>query len=163
METKWSENGDSLEIFKNRGKGLMIMLSGTHKRSVDDKGRIILPVAFKEDLGFEFIITAGFEDTLMIMSKAEFDKFRESFERSSPSQRRKLNRYFVGNMHKASMDKQGRMQIPQPLRERVGLGDEVYVVGNGDNAEIWTIERWETESLMLNSDSISAAMDDIQA
>lgn len=137
------------------------MLSGTHKRAVDDKGRIILPAAYKEDLGFEFVITAGFENTLMIMAKPDFEKFLDSFKSSLPSQIRQLRRFFVGNMHKASMDKQGRMQIPQPLRELIGVENEVYVVGNGDNAEIWTVDRWETECSTFSPDSISAAMDNL--
>lgn len=137
------------------------MLGGTHKRVVDDKGRIILPPVYKEDLGFEFIITAGFEDTLMIMSKPEFEKFVESFKVLPPSQVRKLKRLFVGKMSKASMDKQGRMQIPQTLRDFIGLGDDVYVVGNGNYAEIWTLERWEAEESTYSSDSVSAAMDNI--
>lgn len=138
------------------------MLGGTYTHSVDDKGRVIIPVKFKKELGLEFVITAGFDDTLMIMSMQEWEKFLEKVFSNAPiSQTRRLRRFFHGNMHEVSTDKQGRMQIPQQLRERIGIEDEVVLVGGGEMIEIWTPERWEAEQKNLGSDSIASSMDEL--
>ena len=64
-------------------------------------------------------------------------------------------------MHEVSTDKQGRMQIPLQLRQKIGIESEVVLVGNGDMIEIWTPERWEASQNMLDSDSIVACMDEL--
>ena len=53
------------------------------------------------------------------------------------------------------------MQIPQQLRQKIGVESEVVLVGNGDMIEIWTPERWEASQNMLDSDTIVACMDEL--
>ncbi len=137
------------------------MLGGTYNHNVDDKGRVIIPVKFKKELGLEFVITAGYDDTLMVMSNQEWEKFLSRFDSASPSKIRWIKRFFLGNMHEVTTDKQGRMQIPQQLRQKIGIETEVVLVGNGDMVEIWTPERWEASQKMLDSDSIVACMDEL--
>ena len=137
------------------------MLGGTYTHNVDDKGRVIIPVKFKKELGLEFVITAGYDDTLMVMSQAEWEKFLARFDSAPPSKVRWIKRFFHGNMHEVSTDKQGRMQIPLQLREKIGIENEVVLVGNGDMVEIWTPERWETCQNMLDSDKIVESMDEL--
>lgn len=137
------------------------MLGGTYNHTVDDKGRVVMPVKFKKELGLEFVITAGYDDTLMVMSQTEWEKFMTRFESAPPSKVRWIKRFFLGNMHDVTTDKQGRMQIPQQLRQKIGIENEVVLVGNGDMVEIWTPERWEASQNMLDSDSIVASMDDL--
>ena len=137
------------------------MLGGTYNHTVDDKGRVIIPVKFKKELGLEFIITAGYDDTLMVMSQTEWEKFLARFDSAPPSKIRWIKRFFLGNMHEVATDKQGRMQIPQQLRQKIGIETEVVLVGNGDMVEIWTPERWEASQNMLDSDSIVACMDEL--
>lgn len=137
------------------------VLGGTYSHSVDDKGRVVMPVKFKKELGLDFIITAGYDDTLMVMSLAEWEKFKARFDNAPPSKVRWIKRYFIGNMFEATTDKQGRMQIPQQLREKIGVGTEVVLVGNGDMVEIWTPERWEASQNMLDCDSIASSMDEL--
>ncbi len=137
------------------------MLGGTYNHTVDDKGRVVIPAKFKRELGLEFIITAGYDKTLMIMSNAEWEKFMARFNSAPPSKVRDIKRFFVGNMSDATTDKQGRMQIPQLLRERLGIGDEVVLVGVGEMIEVWTPERWEARQPMLDCDTIAEAMDEL--
>lgn len=137
------------------------MLGGMFTHAVDDKGRVVIPAVFKKELGLEFIITAGYDNTLMIMSQAEWEKFLRRFDNTPPSKIRWIKRYFLGNMHEVSTDKQGRMQIPQQLRQMIGVETEVVLVGNGEMAEIWTPERWEAAQSHLDSGTIVNAMDDL--
>ncbi len=137
------------------------MLGGTYNHSVDDKGRVVMPVKFKKELGLEFIITAGFDDTLMVMSFAQWEKFQARFANAPVSQVRWIKRFFLGNMHEVGTDKQGRMQIPQQLREKIGVENEVVLVGNGDMVEIWTPERWEASQKEFESENIVSSMDQL--
>ncbi len=137
------------------------MLGGTYTHNVDDKGRVVMPVKFKKELGLEFVITAGLDDTLMVMSQTEWEKYTQRLENAPPSKARWLNRFFFGNMHDVTTDKQGRMQIPQQLRQRIGIENEVVLVGNGNMVEIWTPERWEASQNMLDNDVIVASMDEL--
>ena len=61
------------------------MLGGTYNHTVDDKGRVVMPVKFKKELGLEFVITAGYDDTLMVMSQTEWEKFMARFDNAPPS------------------------------------------------------------------------------
>ena len=121
-------------------------LGGIREHSVDDKGRIVIPVSFKKYLGLEFVITAGYDNNLMMMSYSQWDKFVKQFDKYPAVKVRRIKRYFMGNMSEVSIDKQNRMQIPQALRQKLGIEDSVVLVGNDDNAEIWTPEAWQAES-----------------
>ena len=135
------------------------MLGGVCTHNVDDKGRVVIPIKFKQDLGINFIITGGFDKgSLMIMSYAEWDRFLARLEEYPMIETRRLKRYFHGNKHDVSTDKQGRMQIPQQLREMIGVKDEVVIVGNGEMAEIWEPSMWEEEELNITNKEVIATM-----
>lgn len=137
------------------------MLNGTYTHSVDEKGRVVVPVKFKKELGLEFIITAGFDGSLMIMSKDEWKIFVARFDNLPVTKARRLRRYFIGNMQDASTDKQGRMQIPQQLRTDFGIEEEVVLVGSGNMVEVWPVDKWEQETNNLTSDAIIEEMDEL--
>ncbi len=137
------------------------VLGGTYNHTVDDKGRVVMPVKFKKELGLEFIITAGYDKTLIVMSNDEWKNFCNRFNNAPPSKVRDIKRFFVGNMAEVTTDKQGRMQIPQRLRNKVGIEDEVVLVGVGDMVEIWTPENWEARQVDLDCDTIADTMDEL--
>ena len=113
------------------------MLGGTYKHSIDEKGRMVVPAKYKTILGDVFVITAGIvDDTLMIMSMPEWDKFFARYSSLPLSKTQETRARFNGNQYDVSFDKQGRMQIPQQLRELINLGEEVVIVGKGEFAEI---------------------------
>ena len=138
-----------------------LVLGGTYNHTVDDKGRVVMPVKFKKELGLEFIITAGYDDTLMVMSQTEWEKFMQRFNNAPPSKVRWIKRYFLGNMFEVSTDKQGRMQIPLQLRQKINIEQDVVLVGNGEMVEIWTPDKWEAAQNMLESDAIAESMDEL--
>lgn len=133
-------------------------LGGIREHSVDDKGRIVIPVSFKKYLGLEFVITAGYDDNLMLMSYDEWDKFVDQFKKYPDVKVRWIKRYFLGNMSEVSIDKQNRMQIPQALRQKIGIEDNVVLVGNGENAEMWTPEAWEASKGMMEHKNVSESL-----
>lgn len=113
------------------------MFLGTSDHSLDMKGRVILPSKFREELGEAFYITKGFEKCVQVMSAAEFDRLREQIRALPAAKALSLQYLLVSPATLVSPNSQGRVAIPQKLREDAGLGGEVTVVGMDNRIEIW--------------------------
>lgn len=125
---------------------------GTYRHTIDGKGRIVLPAAFRVAAGRRVVLSGGFERCLQGLPEKDFEGFvREVIERASPlaQETRKLDRYFHATAAVVEVDKQGRMLVPPHLRERLGVSadgegsGEVFIVGAGRRFEVWNPKRWE--------------------
>ena len=117
----------------------MADLLGTHSYQLDQKGRISLPVRFREAFADGAFLTLGQDGCLFCFPGAEWAA-RTAELRSSPlsdPEGRALARIFFGSAEKVDVDAQGRIVIPQRLRTAVGLKKEAVVVGVNDRLEIW--------------------------
>ncbi|HHX72748.1 MAG TPA: division/cell wall cluster transcriptional repressor MraZ [Clostridiales bacterium] len=123
------------------------MLIGGSTHTIDAKGRMFFPARFKEDLWENIIICRGIEKCLMLFSPAEWEIFSEKIRKQPFSISSKLQRYFFSTAAQCSVDAQGRLLLPQALREYAGLEKNVMVVGTQSRAEIWDIEEWEKSQL----------------
>ncbi len=124
------------------------MLIGKSKNTVDAKGRINVPAKFREDLGSSFIVTRGIDKCLYVYSKSEWAKLEASIGELPMASSRNIQRHFFANAEEVSTDTQGRIVVPQHLREYASIEKEAYVIGNCKRAEIWSAEKWleqETE------------------
>lgn len=122
------------------------MFLGTYSPRLDDKGRIILPAKFREELAEGLVITRGQERCLYVFSMAEFQRVHEQL-RSAPissKQSRDYIRVFLSGASDETPDKQGRITIPPMLRKYAGLDKELAVIGAGSRAEIWDMATWES-------------------
>lgn len=121
------------------------MFLGEFEHNLDEKGRIAIPARFREELGELVIITRGFDDCLMGFSRARWEKLAEDLERLSLAQSdaRNLRRFLFSSASADEMDRQGRVIIPQNLRQYAGLGEQVVVTGMNTYFEIWSRERWD--------------------
>ena len=121
------------------------MLLGTHSPKLDDKGRVILPAKFREDLGGGIVVTRGQERCLYVFSAAEFERVHEQMRAAplSSKQARDYIRVFLSGASDEVPDKQGRVTVPVPLRQYAGLDRELAVVGAGSRAEIWDAAAWQ--------------------
>ncbi|MEX3610191.1 division/cell wall cluster transcriptional repressor MraZ [Rothia sp. LK2588] len=122
------------------------MFLGTYSPRLDDKGRIILPAKFREELAEGLVITRGQERCLYVFSMAEFQRIHEQL-RSAPissKQSRDYIRVFLSGASDETPDKQGRITIPPMLRKYAGLDKELAVIGAGSRAEIWDMATWES-------------------
>ncbi|MET2012856.1 division/cell wall cluster transcriptional repressor MraZ [Microbacterium chocolatum] len=120
------------------------MLLGTHTPKLDDKGRVILPAKFRDDLGDGVVVTRGQDRCLYVFSTAEFERVHERI-REAPlanKQARDFLRMFLSGASAEKPDGQNRITIPVPLRTYAGLGKELVVTGVGAHAEIWDAEAW---------------------
>ncbi len=134
------------------------MFSGTSIHSIDSKGRIILPSRFREELGESFIVAKGFFDCVQVLSAEEFEKLRTNIKALPALQALKLQYAVVSTAVEVSPNSQGRIQIPQSIRERVGLSKEAMVVGMDNRVEIWDKDKFET-MLSENESDVAAALE----
>ncbi len=135
------------------------MLIGQYQHNIDVKGRLIVPVKFREDLGELFYITKGLDGCLFVLSSGEWSRLQEKIKSLPISKARKLQRFFFSGAAEVEVDKQGRILIPQQLREYANLKKDVTFIGTCSRAEIWDSETWNKFNLELTQESIEEAMD----
>ena len=113
------------------------MFLGMSDHSLDAKGRVILPARFREELGESFYITMGFERCVQVLPAAEFDRLREQIRILPADKALSLQYLLISPAALVSPNSQGRVSIPQKLREDAGLSSELTVVGMDSRVEIW--------------------------
>lgn len=135
------------------------MFMGEFDHSIDAKGRIIIPSKFREDLGDEFVVTAGLDGCLFVYPKTEWETFSmELAKLPGTKEARQLQRYFLAKAAACEVDKQGRALIPMKLRECAGLDKDIVFVGVLNKIEIWSKERWDNNNDYDNVDAIAEHM-----
>jgi MraZ protein len=119
---------------------------GTHTPRLDEKGRLILPAKFRDDLADGVVITKGQEHCLYVFPTAEFHRLAEQLQTAPVTHKaaRAYGRVFFASAHDEVPDKQGRVTIPAHLREYAGLDRDVVVIGASSRVEIWDQQAWET-------------------
>ena len=136
------------------------MFAGQYNHTIDPKGRLILPAKFREILGEEFVVTKGLDGCLFVYPKDEWAKIEEKFREVplTTKDARKFSRFFFSGAAPCEVDKQGRVLLPQVLRDFAGLEKEVVLVGVLNRIEIWSLERWNDEGDYEDMDNIAEHM-----
>ena len=121
------------------------MFIGEYNHTMDDKGRVTMPMKFREGLGETFYITKGFDECLFVFDANEWENFRHKLEKNAMQKKvyRRLQRTFIASANESSLDKQGRVLITPPLREYSGLEKDIVVIGVSNRIEIWAKDQWE--------------------
>lgn len=121
------------------------MFMGQYSHSIDDKGRLIMPSKFREQLGKEFVMTQGSEGCLFVYSLDEWKKIESRVQEMALSgeKGRKFMRVFFSSAAALELDKQGRVVIPGNLKKFAGLDKEVELIGSVTRIEIWDRVRWD--------------------
>ena len=120
------------------------MFLGTYAPKLDEKGRVILPAKFREELSTGIVMTRGQERCLYVFSEREFETVHEKIRQApvSNKQARDFLRLFLSGASQERPDSQHRITIPVALRDYAGLGRDLTVIGAGDRVEIWDTEAW---------------------
>ena len=125
------------------------MFYGEYRHALDKKGRVTIPVKFREILNSfnknSFIITRGFERSLFIFSTEEWKNQEEKFKSllASQGEQMEMNRIFFSGIYHCSLDKQGRINLPQSLIQYAEIKKEVVIVGVFKRIEIWDSSKWQ--------------------
>ena len=136
------------------------MFMGEYNHPIDAKGRLIVPSRFREILGDAFVVTKGLDGCLFVYDNEEWKLFEEKL-RALPitnKEARQFVRFFLAGAAEVEVDKQGRILIPNVLREFAGLAKDVALVGVGSRIEIWSRERFEDTAAFDDMDEIAEHM-----
>jgi MraZ protein len=122
------------------------MFLGTYAPKLDDKGRLILPAKFRDELSRGVVLTRGQERCLYVFAESEFERHVEKIREAPLTSKagRDYLRLFLSGASAEVPDKQFRVTIPPALREYAGLNRDLTVIGAGTRAEIWDQAAWET-------------------
>lgn len=134
------------------------MLMGEYQHNMDLKGRVTVPSKFREDLGDKFYVSKGLDGCLFVLSCAQWERLVEKVSAIPMAQGKAIQRYFFSGAAEVEPDKQGRILIPQNLREHAGLEKDVTVIGAATRAEIWDTARWNEYNASQTDENVEAAM-----
>lgn len=134
------------------------MFYGANYNTLDVKGRLIVPKQFREQLGETFMMTKGLDGCLYVFSVNEWNSFEEKLAALPLTNKnaRAVVRHFAAGAALCETDKQGRVLIPEVLRDYAHLQKDVVVEGSMKRIEIWSREQYEA---MNNDDNIDEAME----
>ena len=120
------------------------MFLGTHEPKLDEKGRLILPARFRDELADGLVITKGQERCLYVFPAAEFALITERLRQAPVTQKnsRDYLRVMFAGAHDEIPDNQGRVTIPAALRTYATLEKNCVVIGANTRLEIWDSSAW---------------------
>jgi MraZ protein len=144
------------------------MFRGRHEHTIDPKGRVSIPARFREILSKKYderVLITNFDSCLVAYPYEEWVQLEEKASSLSmvKKETRAFMRFFFSSATECSLDKQGRILIPQTLRDYADLSKDVVLVGQLKKIEIWSKERWNEEILKAheNFDQISDVLSEL--
>ena len=121
----------------------MASLMGTYSHNMDAKGRLNFPTKLREGLGDVFYVTKALDQPcLTVYSETEWERLSAKIAALPEAKGSQMKRWLFSGAAALQPDKQGRVLIPQELRNFAGLEKDVVVVGANNKAEIWDRSRW---------------------
>ena len=117
---------------------------GEFHHNIDDKGRLIIPSKFRDDLGDKFIVTRGIEECLFVYSLSEWNNIIEKLKTLPFTNKsaRTFMRMFLSGATECELDKNGRINIAMPLTSYASLNKECVIIGVNDRLEIWSEDKF---------------------
>ncbi len=125
------------------------MFTGKHHHTIDDNNRLAIPSSMRKRIdekvdGKDFHITPGLDRCLAIYPHRQFEELTKKLDQImyTNQKARIFQRLFFSKSSSCTCDKQGRIIIPQELKEYAGLQKDVVIVGVMDKIEIWDLKQW---------------------
>lgn len=136
------------------------MFSSEFTHSVDAKGRLIVPAKLREQLGDSFVVTKGLDRCLYAYPMKEWEHIEEQFQAVPmiKKEAREFARFFFAGAAVCEVDKQGRILLPQPLRDYAGIEKDVVSAGVMNKVEIWSRERYDEVNAVNDPETLAEAM-----
>ncbi len=128
------------------------MFTGEYRHTVDDKGRLAVPVRFRAELAQGAQVSNWMDGCVALHPAAVWEALAEQIDALpfTDNRSRILRRLLYGSAYEVSLDRQGRFVLPPPLRESAELTSEVVVVGAGNRIELWSPKRWSKVSEQMD-------------
>lgn len=131
------------------------MFIGEYTHSVDDKGRLAVPAKFRRDLEKGAVVTKGLDNCLVVYPMAEWEVLAGKLANLPISQAntRAFSRMMLAGAMDVEVDKQGRIILPDYLRQYAAVTKKVVVAGLYNRLEIWDEEAWQKYRTSTESQS----------
>lgn len=118
---------------------------GEFAHTLDDKGRLIIPARFRDELGARFVVTRGLDRCLFVYPSGEWSALAEKLGRLplAKADARAFARLLFSGATECELDKQGRIVLPPSLRQYANIGRDAVVIGVSNRVEVWAAEEWQ--------------------
>ena len=137
-------------------------VTGEYEHNLDAKGRLFIPARMRDELGEVFYVTLSMDKCLSAYSGESWQNFSDKVNAMPYVKQRKMRPLFA-YAARCELDKQGRVLLPQNLREYAGLDKNVTVVGCNNHAEFWDSEAWaEINAVETTPENIAAVMEELE-
>ena len=139
------------------------MFMGEFTCKVDNKGRMMLPSKFRDELGEqEFVITRGLDNCIDLFPIEEWKNIEDKLKKlqTTNSKHRAYQRFVMSAATKTEFDNQGRLNIPTSLMEHAQIDKKILLTGMNDKIEIWSEESWK-KYIQNTGESIEDLVDEI--
>lgn len=135
------------------------MFLGQYQHSIDDKGRLAVPMKFRDDLAKGAVVTRGLDTSLFLLPLEEWGKLAEKLASLPLGQAssRAFSRLMLAGAMDVKLDAQGRFVVPEYLRAYAGLQRNVVIVGVHNRVELWDEEEWNAYTKKTEEDAESIA------
>ncbi|MCX6721530.1 MAG: division/cell wall cluster transcriptional repressor MraZ [Candidatus Staskawiczbacteria bacterium] len=122
------------------------MLIGQYEHTIDNKKRLALPAKFRGELGDKVIITKGVENCLVVYTEKEWEVMSSKLGNLpiSQAEARSFARIILAGAMEVSLDKLGRILVPDYLKNYANLKKNVVICGLSNRLEIWDSEKWDS-------------------
>ncbi|MBR1663179.1 MAG: division/cell wall cluster transcriptional repressor MraZ [Ruminococcus sp.] len=134
-------------------------LMGNFSQSMDVKGRMSFPQKLREIIGDRFIVTKGIDGCLFVYSLEDFDRICKKLMAIPMIRGRAIQRNIMSWAIEVEADKQGRILIPQNLREQASLEKEIIVAGVFDRCEIWDKKHFDEINSGVDDEELMKALE----
>ena len=142
-------------------KWVKVMFMGEYHQKIDDKSRLTIPAKLRNELGNNFIVTRGLDGCLFIYKKETWEKIVNNYQTlPNVKEARNFMRFFLSGATTIDCDKQGRINISQPLINHANLNKDTVIIGVGDRLEVWDSAKWEN-LLSENEENFSEMADNL--
>lgn len=118
------------------------MFRGEFEHTIDDKGRLMIPIKLRDELGDMVVIGRGTLGQINVYPKAAFEAMERQVNEAGNGQTLYFASLLMAAANETELDKQGRIVVPPVLRRHAKLGTEVIITGNLDHIEIWNPDEW---------------------
>ncbi len=139
------------------------MLYGGYQHNIDKKGRMFIPAKLRDELGDEFIICRGIygKRCLCVYSQTEWQNLVEQIKTLPSTKSSVVKRFLYDGAFSVECDSQGRILIPQTLREYAELTNDAHIIGMDSNLEVWNTELWKAENEQYTPESVASIMEEL--
>ncbi|MDP2629193.1 MAG: division/cell wall cluster transcriptional repressor MraZ [Candidatus Harrisonbacteria bacterium] len=141
------------------------MFIGEYKHAVDEKGRVAVPAKFRTSLNKAAVITRGLDRCLFVFTASEWKELAEKIKALPMTQAnaRSFSRLMFSGAVDVDIDSQGRILIPDYLREYAGISKKAVVAGVYSRIEIWDEEAWDSYKTQTEgeADEIAERLNDL--